>query len=422
MARPLASLFGHVLKKYHNQPDESLPLPECVMGIEIEVEGGIHGDRLISHEGRNSMAFVNPDFSAYWNIVADGSLRDGVELVTPQLYGKDLVKAISTLSDINQSLRVTPVFSYRCSTHVHMDVRDMDKSKFLNLAFVYLMYEKYLFKYWSKRRESNIYCIPLNNCYSHISPMMQLVKEDNDEILADIMRQFSEPNRYCAFNIAALQKYGSIEFRHGEGTFDSEKIFNWVRILMHLKRYAMHVSTDELLSSITERPFVDLSHEVFGDMYNILLGDVDVTRLKNELFKTKRRIKSLLSCTHQEGTEFEIPPNIKEINDQTKAFLNKHPQGQHFSDYLALRIDLHHGKQPNRIYRDSEEDEEYTENEDFIPEDAVGVYIEGDLADIPPAPRSLLQPVGQQQLGTALPIFSTDELTSVMSNIGRNGR
>lgn len=313
MNKSLASLFGHEKITLLNTPSDDLVLPDCVMGIEIEVEGAVQADatlfeRVRSNNESHSSGYQLRDRgrSMYWNLVKDGSLREGIEFVTPQVFGKDIIQALNVLSYVHSEMKqFPPRFSYRCSTHVHMDVRDLDRDRFLSLVIIYLMYERYLFDFWGQNRYKNIYCIPINNCYTLMRPLLTLGKESNEAIIRDILSSFSEGNRYCALNVAALIKYGSIEFRHGHGTFDQEKLLNWINVLQCLKRYALSTDVEQLLSLITGKAFVDLSHDVFGHMYNVILGDVDIMRLKKELYATKRRLKSLL-----------IAPDAKRVKEK----------------------------------------------------------------------------------------------------------
>ena len=287
----VASLFGHAQDNRLYKPSDLLVLPACNVGIEIEVEGQIHTDRAVfSAIGK----FSDKKIAQYWSVVSDGSLRDGCELVTPILFGDDLVQAIGALEKINEKLVYRPSFSHRCSTHVHLDARDLDKDQLLSLIFIYYLYEKYLFSYWGERRYNNIYCIPLNKCHQFISTVGALIRETNEGTILNTFQAINERERYCAFNLNALLKYGSVEFRHGEGTFDSKKILNWINILMCLKRYALNNPPEELLTIITDQPFADLSRDIFQDQYEILFENQDVGTIKQELLATKRRLKSIV--------------------------------------------------------------------------------------------------------------------------------
>ena len=287
----VASLFGHAQDGRTYKPSDSLVLPLCNVGIEIEVEGQINFDRKIFSAPSK---FSDSKIGQYWGIVSDGSLRDGIELVTPTLFGDDLVQAVKALSKLNEQLERRPSFSHRCSTHVHIDARDLDKDQLLSLIFIYYLYEKYLFKYWNERRYNNIYCIPLHNCHQFISTVGALIREKNESVILDTFSAINERERYCAFNLNALLKYGSVEFRHGEGTFDSVKILNWINIIMCLKRYALTNPPEELLTIITDQPFADLSRDIFQDHYDILFENQDVGEIKQELLATKRRLKSIV--------------------------------------------------------------------------------------------------------------------------------
>ena len=76
MTNAVAKLFGHEKVALLNVPSDEYVLPDCVVGIEIEVEGEISADtgvfRLAGNTDRSGtgVAFLNKRHSTYWNSVS----------------------------------------------------------------------------------------------------------------------------------------------------------------------------------------------------------------------------------------------------------------------------------------------------------------------------------------------------------------
>ncbi len=82
---------------------------QCGVGIELELEGSDH---------------IEADM---WDCTEDGSLRNGCEMVCSRPYnGQELLDAINNLSEAVAESHAEG--TWRCSTHVHMDMRDADSN------------------------------------------------------------------------------------------------------------------------------------------------------------------------------------------------------------------------------------------------------------------------------------------------------
>jgi hypothetical protein len=59
--------------------------------------------------------------------------------------------------------------------------------------------------------------------------------------LKDLMNLYREDNiRYAAMNLAAIKKYGSIEFRSMRGTMDVDILWQWINALMSIRTFAVN--------------------------------------------------------------------------------------------------------------------------------------------------------------------------------------
>jgi Putative amidoligase enzyme len=299
----LASLYGHYLPTpLANKPSIFWVLPSCIIGIEIEMENTsdcLWRNGFIKRiEGSYRFDTTNADMMCkYWTLHMDNSLRNaGIEFVSLPLYGVDLCAALNSVSNLKLKTKGlwNPSFSSRCSTHIHLDIRDLNKEQLLSLVCLYTLFESVMFDYWSARRKHGVYCVPISeqDVISNVLSRTNSATSD-DEIQASL--EFcSESNRYSALNLAAIKKYGSLEFRQGDGTLDEEKIEVWIQILMCLKKYILEFSPKTMLQHITQMNFEILSKEVFGKFYSKLFKSPDFSHYKTDMMKAKYVIKGIL--------------------------------------------------------------------------------------------------------------------------------
>lgn len=218
-----------------NDPSTKVPCPALLttdnLGIEIELEG----------VGRLEHSQLS-----YWNIVHDGSLRDaGLEFVFKQpLGGVDVLNALTELELTLTKASITPIISDRTSVHVHLDVRDMTAEQLFSLIISYAFVEKVLMRYCGEERMRNNYCVPLYD----VSPTFHTSISQLKNNFKGGVFLFGENDRYSAFNLSAIQKYGSVEFRGHGGAYQKDVILDWVNFILALKKYAISVDYDKILS------------------------------------------------------------------------------------------------------------------------------------------------------------------------------
>lgn len=253
--RKLGGLFG--LNRL-NVPDISIPVAEMIRdnpalrlpmvephylyGIEVEVERVRIPDNAILN----------------WNITEDGSLRDhGYEFVSKPTHA-EYIPAI--LHKLFNSLRPGYTFSPRCSTHIHMNVRDINIGSLYNLVLVYQLFERALFKWVGHNRDKNIFCVPLYEC--ELPNIIRSMFEENPVTYVSMW------SKYTAMNLLPITNYGTVEFRHLEGTNDIRRILSWVNMLSSMKRYAQRNNLETIRQNIfelnTTSHYLQMTEEVFG--------------------------------------------------------------------------------------------------------------------------------------------------------------
>lgn len=247
------------------QPDNRWVLPNCNIGIEIEVENIINTPRY--RDTPNNFGLL----PSKWKTVDDGSLRNGgIEFVSNKLFGIDLYEAILFIVEYLQDVEPGHDFSHRTSLHIHLDVSDLTFDQLSYLIQLYCLIEKPLFNI-SGNRENNEYCIPF---YSSLEVQRELgqflvlatdPKGTGREYLTETINESFV--KYLALNIIPITNLGSIEFRHHEGTGDFDTIYNWICTLQKLKACALdHPFPEEPYKYISEIGPYNLVAQIMGQM------------------------------------------------------------------------------------------------------------------------------------------------------------
>lgn len=155
--------------------------------------------------------------------------------------------------------------SVRCSTHLHMNVRDMTVEQVHKLLILYMIFEKSLFNFAGQNRWKNNFCTPLFSCPRHITKWF--------------ITPCAHWYKYFALNLSPIfggqsKKTGTIEFRHMGGCSDVPKIISWVNLITSLKSAAIKMPMETLLMHLetmnTTSAYWWLAKEVFGKSSKII--------------------------------------------------------------------------------------------------------------------------------------------------------
>lgn len=197
----------------------------------------------------------------------DHSLKiSGAEFVTIPIKMKYLEVELRRL--FAGFLGTTPSVSSRCSTHVHVNVRDMTANEIINMVMLYMIFERSLYRMSGDRWDNN-FCIPL--CMA-----TNTVKYFFDAWDTPYTWSWF---KYTGLNISPIwggesSMIGTVEFRQLHGTTSTEEIVQWCNMITSLKRAAQTINQAELLAHIrtmnTTSGYGWLVKEVFGSYSKLL--------------------------------------------------------------------------------------------------------------------------------------------------------
>lgn len=193
-----------------------------LFGVECEVEG----ERLPDMLPRGLPIRVE----------IDGSLRGGLEYVFSKPLKKEIaLKSLSVLFSQFVEAKSKLDYSFRTSTHVHVNVSDLQVKKVLNIVFLYTLVEDLFVHYCAEHRRGNRFCLRFKEAqhlYHILEQMIRYAQLGHEDNVINVLDQ--QVTKYAALNLYTLRKYGTLEFRSLEGTNNLEKISKWMDAIENL--------------------------------------------------------------------------------------------------------------------------------------------------------------------------------------------
>ncbi len=251
-----------------------LALPTEYVGVELELEQpdmNIRGDRL-RYWGSNSLinrALVTPH--------GDGSLRNGIELVFSQpLFGEAACTAIDAMFEIKAANGLED--SVRTSTHVHINYSDTASDQVARTLALAAIVEPYVVGTAGTHREANCYAVSL-------AASRLLTTNVTNRPCDSAVQQLVGGHRYLGFNITALAKYGTIEYRYFGG-LSREGVYGLVNMCLEQKKVSLSgADVRELLSDCaTIREFITRYLPAHAEFLNLTsVSDEDDMRHRDDV-------------------------------------------------------------------------------------------------------------------------------------------
>lgn len=185
----------------------------------------------------------------------DGSLRNsGVEFISCPLQIDDLMNSFKALHQ-NLKLGDDP-FSYRTSTHVHVNIASLTMEQARTMVLLYALFEECFFMMVKSNRRDNIHCVPLTE-----TALPSKYKLTFDQYV-------KHWSKYTALNLKRAIDLGTMEFRHLHGTNDVQEFEQWLCTLRNLWTLAQEVEINE--NTLAEEYVLKWFDVIFKDVPKVL--------------------------------------------------------------------------------------------------------------------------------------------------------
>ena len=206
-------------------------------------------------EGEN----INSDCPVGWKAVDDGSLR-GVfphgrcEFVFTQPASlKTTIKRVNELAEAQKDAKLN--FSFRTSVHVHVNCQALTWNEYCAFIYASLLLEGVLSQYCGEGRINNRFCLRVADAEMIVANIRRVFEGGPD--MMRVMRDGEV--RYGFINMAATNKYGSLEFRGMRGTLDTKVLETWITALYNIRSFAQEAGSPHKVHDL----FVKMSPEDF---------------------------------------------------------------------------------------------------------------------------------------------------------------
>jgi hypothetical protein len=260
-------------------------------GIELECEG-----RNVSFNGEQA---ILDDWAPH----ADGSLRANhgdccewvfngpVKLIQAQ-------KRVHQLFEYFEKNKAKLVTSNRTSTHVHFNMGDKNAYQLVNMFILFTILEEIMDRFCGEDRVGNLFCLSSRYAEAQIDWMFR-------NCFNQYIFNWGEAQRYCSFNMAAICKFGTVEFRAMRGLDNKDDLLDWLGILSEFCDYGCYkmqnpVDTINSVSMLTPRGFVE---SIFSKRNaDLLLRGLSEDDLNRSVYEGLRLVQML---AYKVGTEFD---------------------------------------------------------------------------------------------------------------------
>lgn len=188
-----------------------------------------------------------------WSIKNDGSLRvpehpEGAAYeyvlskpVSPSFF---LDNALPYLNAKFKATNAEPMWSVRCSTHIHVGVHELYLYQAFIMGALYCVLEELFLPLLGENRDSNLFCLDTRNSHFITEALTSTLCDCNSN-----SPLFNDGNfKYTAVNFLTLCRFGTLEFRGMEGTMDKDRLRVWIQILDNLRDYASKQSPSDCLN------------------------------------------------------------------------------------------------------------------------------------------------------------------------------
>lgn len=278
-------------------------------GVEIEVEG----------------ANLCPPTNG-WKSTRDGSLRGRYpDQACEYVFEKpeSLATSLRMVHQLGEAMKTNHSrldFSFRTSTHVHVNAQHLTYPQFLAFLYTSVLMENVLMNFCGDERINNRFCLRIQDAEYYVENLKDLFKNRN------IHRINEDRLRYTAINIGSVPKYGSVEFRGMRGTLDKEVLIPWLKTLSAIREFAVNQNNPHNVHDL----FVKNSPEEFVHMIvgEELFKVLNYPELKNDMRKAFS-LSIELAHLYDERNFIEKPAEPKpanKINFEQLARLNPAPR------------------------------------------------------------------------------------------------
>lgn len=191
-------------------------------------------------------------------MTADGSLRNGgVEFVTAGgLGGERLYAAFERITRMLET-QVDYDASFRCSTHMHINMCDFMVPQVAKFLIAYAACEPVLFALCGNYRRSSNFCVPVADSLPFHKTLISTLYEDTIKTRASarLTQKYTAMNLQPLFGSDRVRAIGTVEFRGGRPMTTMTDFLLQANLLLSIKHFVRESgdsTAEEMMLSIND--------------------------------------------------------------------------------------------------------------------------------------------------------------------------
>jgi len=158
----------------------------------------------------------------------------------------------------------------------------MTPDEISTFVYIYYLMERDMMRYCGPARNNNRFCLRMVDSEFQLDILDGLMENG----FRDIRVFVDEGMRYAACNLAALVKYGTLEFRGMRGSLDKDVLMNWINQLLHLRDLAIKFGNPFSVYEAALNDSAKFVVDCYGDRADVFANNDSVRNLEEALSLT----------------------------------------------------------------------------------------------------------------------------------------
>jgi hypothetical protein len=275
------------------------------VGIEIEIEGaGL------------------PESVSHWSAKSEGSLQQGLEYITKPIKAENVKQYVDHLKAVLGGYTVKN--TYRCSTHIHVNMLPEAVEDILGYYVVFSMFEPLLLSLCGNQRDGNLFCMSSYDTGDLTDSFDQMCRA------FEMIDQYGfgyERGKYSSLNSGRLADLGTLEARCFPMSLDGTQVADWVGWLLRMRdmvRAEPDKTFRSLWKNVRQNP-TWYANIIFGQAIYTIPNHVSLVDFGTECaYELTKVLKKYRNKTAEEAPQKKDRPKkgLGSINTLSAAAIN----------------------------------------------------------------------------------------------------
>lgn len=229
------------------------------IGLELEIEAttALPRDGALEH-------IFSPVTKAMWSSIQDGSLRgEAREFIFSRPCTRDEIpNMVNSLFTVFKDRGVRLNNSNRCSTHVHINMKNRTINQITSVIALWTVFESAFIAWCGEERTTNHFALSSKDTRSVVDAWNNYLRFGSFAGMGEDRHGL----KYMALNILTLFTKGSLEFRCGGAANEPTRPITWATFLDHFVEVvcSKYINPSQIAYDLSERTGTVILEEICG--------------------------------------------------------------------------------------------------------------------------------------------------------------